>query len=145
MIDISSSTNMATGEVTITGIENAPTRKELPKSYFNHVPYMYWDEDYQYIFINYIGGLDYVSIGKVYANEEDYRRLIRRIEDCEAKLNIIQGTTEKQGNILANIIRISGNITTTAIDTVDGYATITQSKSTINKYLEEIKNHLNNL
>jgi hypothetical protein len=44
-----------------------------------------------------------------------------------------------RGNILANIIRIAGNISSVAVDGIDGYAKDAQIIELISKYLEDIK------
>ena len=54
-------------------------------------------------------------------------------------------TTEEQGNILSNVIRIAENINSVIIDGIDGYATAEQVKQIISKCLEDIRAELQKL
>ena len=57
----------------------------------------------------------------------------------------LQQRNDKRNNILANIIRIAGNISTITVDCLDDYCAIDQFKAELSKCLEEIKTKMGEL
>jgi len=81
--------------VKITGIKNALTRKELPREYTEHVPYMYLTDDsadLRYLIINWIGGIDHLVPGSTYPADE-FQRIVGHIPECEEKLRYVRART----------------------------------------------------
>ncbi len=82
--------------IKIVSIKNVLTVKELPGEYTEHVPYMYWTDlsAPQYLFINWVGGLDHVYVGDVYT-EDEFRRINNHIDICKRKLHeVLHGADE---------------------------------------------------
>ncbi len=80
--------------IKVTSIKNALMRKELPKSYYAHVPYMYWADpsvNPQYLIVNYIGGIDDIAVGSIFS-EDKWERLCEHMQFCENKLHTIRHT-----------------------------------------------------
>ena len=72
--------------IRITEINGALGIGEVPKEYHEHVPYMLWRTDY--LFINYLGGLDHIRIGSNFSQDK-WHRLTEYIVQCETKLHKI--------------------------------------------------------
>lgn len=85
-------------KVYIKDIKDARSIKELPRDYYQHVPYMYWmwhdvesrdsgikNKDTGFLLVNYIGGLDHIYIDSIYSLD-DWEDIKRHIKECADKL-----------------------------------------------------------
>lgn len=104
---------LAGNRIKIVGIENALTRKQLPREYTEHVPYMYWADDSvdpRYLVINWIGGIGHFYIGDVYP-ENEFQRIKEHIEECELKLQgMLKVKTKKTAEDIKKLREISARL-----------------------------------
>lgn len=114
-------------QIVVQSIAGVLDRKHLPKEYLNHVPYMYFIPEDNSLFINYVGGIDYIYVGHTYDSER-YNRLMEYAHRCYTKLNNIETIPNKE-----NLESIKWNID----ECLNGSITYKELKTKIKERLNE--------
>ena len=85
---------MVGDKITVQSIEGVLERKDLPKEYYNHVPYMYYCPEQEYILLNYVGNNAYIHIGSTY-KADDWDDIMDAARKCYDKLHNIKSIPDK--------------------------------------------------